>query len=99
MLKQELQPGTIPISQPSIGDAEKAAVLAVLESGMLVQGAQVARLEEGFASLTKTKHAIATSSGTTALHLALLAHGIGPGSEVITTPFTFVATANSLRLS
>lgn len=86
----------IPISKPWITEAEKKAVLEVLESGMLAQGARVARLEEQFAEVCGTRHAIATSSGTTALHIALMAHGIGPGDEVITTPFTFIATVNSI---
>ncbi len=86
----------IPLSRPFIGDAEKEAVLEVLESGMLAQGPRTARLEEKFAALCGTRHAIATSSGTAALHLALLAHGIGPGDEVITTPFTFIASVNSI---
>src|SRR5688500_14196853 len=86
----------IPISKPYIGDEEKEAVLAVLESGFLVQGPRTEALEQRFAVLCQTKHAIATSNGTTALHVALLAHGIGPGDEVITTPFTFIATVNSI---
>ncbi len=86
----------IPISKPYIGDEEKRAVMEVLDSGMLVQGPRVALLEERFAKLCGVKHAIATSNGTTALHVALLAHGIGPGDEVITSPFTFVASANSI---
>ena len=86
----------IPISKPWIGDEEKAAVLAVLESGMLAQGPRVAAFEDAFTRLTGTRHAIATSSGTTALHLALLAHGIGPGDEVITSPFTFIASVNTI---
>lgn len=86
----------IPISKPYIGDAEKQAVLEVLESGMLVQGPRTAMLEERFAALCGTQYAVATSSGTTALHLALLANGVGPGDEVITTPFTFVASANTI---
>jgi perosamine synthetase len=86
----------IPISKPYIGDAEKQAVMEVLESGMLVQGPRVARLEERFAQLCGTRHALATSSGTTALHIAMLAHGVGPGDEVITSPFTFIASANSI---
>ncbi len=86
----------IPISKLSIGDAEKRAVLEVLESGMLAQGPRTARLEEKWAAVCGTKHAIATSSGTTALHIALLAHGIDAGSEVITSPFTFIASANSI---
>jgi dTDP-4-amino-4,6-dideoxygalactose transaminase len=86
----------IPISRPQISEAEKKAVLEVLESGMLAQGPRVARLEERFAEVCGTHHAVATSSGTTALHIALLAHGIGPGDEVITTPFTFIATVNAI---
>ena len=86
----------IAISVPMIGEAEKQAVLEVLDSGMLVQGSRVERLEERFAALVGVRHAVATSSGTTALHLALLAHGIGPGDEVITSPLSFVATANSI---
>jgi perosamine synthetase len=86
----------IPISKPCIGEAEKAAVMEVLDSGMLAQGPRTAKFEERFAQVCGVKHAIATSSGTTALNLALLAHGIGPGDEVITTPFTFIASANSI---
>jgi len=86
----------IPISMPVIGEAEKQAVLEVLESGMLVQGPRVAELERRFAQEVGVRHAVATSSGTTALHLALLANGIGPGDEVITSPFTFVASANAI---
>jgi perosamine synthetase len=86
----------IPISKPYIGDAEKQAVMEVLDSGMLAQGPRTAKLEERFAQVCGVKHAVATSSGTTALHIALLASGIGPGDEVITTPFTFIASANSI---
>jgi dTDP-4-amino-4,6-dideoxygalactose transaminase len=86
----------IPISKPYIGEEEKQLVMEVLNSGMLVQGPKVAALETRFAEISNVKHAIATSSGTTALHIALLAHGIGPGDEVITTPFTFIASASSV---
>lgn len=86
----------IPISKPYIGQEEKQAVMAVLDSGMLVQGPKTAGLEKRFAEICGVKHAIATSSGTTALHVALLAHGIGPGDEVITTSFTFIASASSI---
>lgn len=86
----------IPISKPYIGEAEKQAVMEVLDSGMLAQGPRTAKFEERFAQVCGVKHAIATSSGTTALHIALLAHGVGPGDEVITTPFTFIASANSI---
>jgi len=86
----------IPISRPWIGQEEKAAVLEVLDSGMLAEGPRVAAFEEAFSRLTGARHSIATSSGTTALHLAMLAHGIGPGDEVITSPFTFIASVNSI---
>jgi dTDP-4-amino-4,6-dideoxygalactose transaminase len=86
----------IPISKPYIGEAEKQAVMEVLDSGMLAQGPKTALLEEKFAEVCHTKYAIATTSGTTALHVALLAHEIGPGDEVITTPFTFMASVNSI---
>jgi dTDP-4-amino-4,6-dideoxygalactose transaminase len=86
----------IPISKPIIGDEEKRAVLEVLDSGMLAQGPKVAALEAAFAKTVGTRHAVATSSGTTALHVALLANGIGPGDEVITSPFTFIASVNSI---
>jgi perosamine synthetase len=89
----------IPIGKPSIGDQEKEAVLRVLDSGMLANGTQVREFEENFAKFIGVKHAIATSNGTTALHAALIAHGIGSDDEVITTPFSFIATANSIKLS
>lgn len=89
----------IPIAKPYIGPEEKAAVQKVLDSGIIAQGPQVAAFEEAFADYTDVKHAIAVSSGTTALHTALLAHGIGPGDDVITTPFTFIASANSIRMA
>jgi dTDP-4-amino-4,6-dideoxygalactose transaminase len=86
----------IPIAKPIIGDAEKEKVMQVLESGILAQGEMVEELERKFAAVCQVKHAIATTSGTTALHLALLAHHIGPGDEVITSPFTFIASVNSI---
>jgi dTDP-4-amino-4,6-dideoxygalactose transaminase len=70
----------------------------VLRSGILVQGQKVKELEEKFIQLCGTKYAIATNNGTSALHAALYAAGIGPGDEVITTPFTFVASANSILM-
>jgi perosamine synthetase len=84
------------ISDPSLGNDEIQAVTDVLRSGMLVQGSQVARFEQLFADYVGTKHAVALNSGTAALHLALLAAGVGDGDEVITTPFSFVSTANAI---
>lgn len=69
---------------------------AVLRSGQLAQGQAVASLETAFAAFVGAPFCVATSSGTAALHLALLAHGVGPGDEVITTPFSFIATANAI---
>lgn len=86
----------ISIAKPLIGEEEKQAVLEVLDSGMLAQGPRVKAFEEAFAEMCGVNHAVATSSGTTALHIALLAHKVGPGDEVITTPFTFIASANSI---
>jgi len=79
-----------------MGEEEKQLVWSALSSGMLAQGARVRELEERFAAFIGVPHAVATSSGTTALHLALLAAGVGPGDEVITVPFTFIASANSI---
>jgi dTDP-4-amino-4,6-dideoxygalactose transaminase len=87
----------IRIAEPRIGDAERAAVLAVLESEQLTNGPATKQLEEAFArDVSHTREAVAVSSGTAALHLALLAHNIGPGDEVVTTPFSFQATANMI---
>jgi perosamine synthetase len=85
----------IPISVPLLGEEEKRAVLEAIDSGQLAQGQRVKTFEEAFAAFCGVRHAIATSSGTTALHAAVLAHGIGVGDEVITTPFTFIASANA----
>ncbi|NOQ55357.1 MAG: aminotransferase class I/II-fold pyridoxal phosphate-dependent enzyme [Nanohaloarchaea archaeon] len=86
----------IPIAKPTIGPEEKNAVLDVLDSGMIAQGSKTKELEDAFANYIGTEHAIAVTSGTSALHCALLASGIKEGDEVITTPFSFTATANSI---
>ncbi len=87
----------IRIAEPRIGDKERQAVLDVLASGRLTGGPYTQRLEEAFArDVSGTAEAVAVSSGTAALHLALLAHDIGPGDEVITSPFSFQATANMI---
>lgn len=86
----------IPIARPQMGEEEKRSVWAALESGSLAQGARVRQLEEEFAAFVGVPHAVATSSGTTALHLALLAAGVGEGDEVVTVPFTFIASATSV---
>lgn len=86
----------IPLARPSLGAEERAAVLAVLDSGQLAQGQRVEAFERAFAERIGVRHAVAVNSGTAALYVALQAHGIGPGDEVITTPFTFGATANTV---
>lgn len=86
----------VAIARPYFGDEERQAVLTVLDSGQLAQGAWVERLERTFAELHGARYAVATSSGTTALTAALLAHGIGPGDEVIVPSFSFFATASSV---
>ena len=89
----------IPIAKPLIGDEEQREVARVLGSGSLAQGPEVAAFEAEFAAYCGTKHALATTNGTTALHLALLAAGVGPGDEVITTPFSFFSSASSIRMA
>jgi dTDP-4-amino-4,6-dideoxygalactose transaminase len=84
----------IRLAQPIIEDDEKRAVVEALESGQLAQGPRVAAFEGAFAEYTGVRHAVAVNSGTAALHLALLAHGIGAGDEVIVPAFSFAATAN-----
>jgi len=86
----------IPIAKPIILDDDKRRVLEVLESGMLVAGKQVKEFERACAEYVGIPEAIATSSGTTALQIAIEALGIRPGDRVITTPFTFVATGNAI---
>jgi perosamine synthetase len=87
---------TINISTPALAREEMEAVQCVLQSGRLAQGPKVEEFEALFASYIGTKYAIATNSGTAALHIALLASGIGHGDEVIATPFSFIATANAI---
>jgi len=85
---------TIRLAQPIVEDDEKRAVIEALESGQLAQGPRVAAFEEAFAAYIGVQHAVAVNSGTAALHLALLAEGIGPGDEVIVPALSFAATAN-----
>jgi perosamine synthetase len=86
----------IPIASPALGPEEIRAVVRVLKSGNLTQGKSVHEFEDKFSSFIGTKHGIACSSGTSALQVGLEAIGIKEGDEVITTPFTFVATGNSI---
>lgn len=87
----------IPLSAPDITESEIEAVVSVLRSGRLSLGPQLRAFEEAFAAYIGLPHAIAVSSGTAGLHLALLALGIGPGHEVIVPSFTFIAVANAVR--
>jgi dTDP-4-amino-4,6-dideoxygalactose transaminase len=89
----------IPIASPQIGLEEREAVDRVLQSGIIAQGPEVAKFEEEFAKMCGVKYAVATSNGTTAGHLVMIASGIGPGDEVITTPFTFFATASVIIMA
>jgi dTDP-4-amino-4,6-dideoxygalactose transaminase len=87
---------SIPVSEVLIGAEEEALVLEVLRSGHLAQGPKVEALEAQFRERCGTAHAVAVSSGTTALVAALSALGVGPGDEVVTAPFTFAATLNAI---
>jgi dTDP-4-amino-4,6-dideoxygalactose transaminase len=89
----------IGIAKPIIGDREKAAMIEVLESGQLTQGAKVAAFEEAFASYHGARFGVALNNGTAALSAALMAHGIGPGDEVIIPSFSFFATASSVSFT
>ena len=87
----------IPIAKPFLGEQEAAAARRVILSGWTTQGPEVAAFEREFAAAVGAPHACAVSSCTTALHLALLAAGVGPGDEVITVSHSYIATANSIR--
>ncbi|MFJ8044861.1 DegT/DnrJ/EryC1/StrS family aminotransferase [Kitasatospora sp. NPDC096147] len=89
----------MPVARPVIGDEEIAAAVRVLRSGAVVQGPEVAAFEQEFAELVDGRECVAVNSGTSALHLALVALGIGPGDEVVVPSFSFAATANAVRLA
>src|SRR5580765_6203546 len=93
-MKTAVAVDVVPFSPPDIGGGEIAEVIATLESGWLSTGPRVHRFEEAFAAYIGAPHAVALNSCTAGLHLSLLAAGVGPGDEVITTPLTFCATAN-----
>jgi perosamine synthetase len=88
----------IRLARPDVGDAELAAIAEVVRTGQLTMGAKVSEFEEAIARAVGTAHAAVVSSGTAALHLALLALEIGPGDEVIVPAYTFPATANVVEL-
>ncbi|MBS2966097.1 DegT/DnrJ/EryC1/StrS family aminotransferase [Actinocrinis puniceicyclus] len=87
----------IPVMIPWLGQAEADAAAEAVLSGWVAQGPRVARFEQEFAARVGAGHGVAVSSCTTALHLALVACGIGPGDEVIVPSFSFIATANAVR--
>ncbi len=93
-----LRPATeeIPLARPVLGEAEELAVIDVLRSGQLSLGPRVPAFEDAFAARLGVAHACAVSSGTAGLHLALRAAGVSDGDEVVTTPFSFVASANCI---
>lgn len=86
----------IPITRPCVGEEEAAAAAKAVLSGWLSQGARVQEFEGAVAEYTGARYAVATSNCTTALHLALIAAGVGPGDEVICPSFSFIATANAI---
>jgi len=88
----------IKINEPFFSEEEIEAVVSVLHSGHITQGPKVKEFEQNFADICGVKYAIATNNGTSALHTALNAVGICVGDEVITTPFTFIATANAILM-
>ncbi len=88
----------IPSARPVIGEAEIDAAVRVLRSGMVIQGPEVAAFEREFAELVGVEHAVAVNSGTSALHISLMALGFGPGDEIIVPSFSFAASANAVRL-
>jgi dTDP-4-amino-4,6-dideoxygalactose transaminase len=89
-------PVRIPITRPCIGEEEAAAAAEVVRSGWLTQGKRTQDFEEALAAYTGARHAIVVSNCTTALHLALVVAGVGPGDEVICPSFTYIATANAV---
>jgi perosamine synthetase len=89
----------IPAAKPTIGEEEREAVDRVLRSGILAQGPEVKAFEEEFSAHVGGRHCIAMNSGTSALHLSLIAAGIKSGDEVIVPSFSFAATANSIVLA
>jgi perosamine synthetase len=87
----------VPVARPYLGQEEVSAAARAILSGWVTQGPEVAAFEREFAAFVESPHACAVSSGTTALHLALLAVGVGRGDEVITVSHSYIATANSIR--
>ncbi|MDL0121105.1 DegT/DnrJ/EryC1/StrS family aminotransferase [Halobacterium salinarum] len=89
----------IPIANPDLGESEIENVSDIIESGIIADGPQVRDFETAFAEYSGVEHAVATSNGTTALHTALEALELGTGDRVVTTPFSFIASSNAIRLA
>lgn len=89
----------VPIANPTLGDREKERVEAILDSGHLADGDEVRAFESEFADYCGTSHGVAVANGTAALHAALEALGIGDGDTVVTSPMSFIATANAVRFA
>src|SRR5207247_7124008 len=98
MVSRSLRDQMIPIAHPILGDEEFGAIREVLDSGMLAQGARVKAFEQASAAEIGRRHGIAVANGTAALHIALLAHHIGKGAEVMVQPLTFFSTASTVVL-
>src|SRR5512135_2038861 len=88
------KPPIVPMSSPDLTDAERQAVMDVLNTPILSMGQQIEAFEDAFRRFSGCKHAIGVNSGTAGLHLCVRAAGIAPGDLVITTPFSFVASSN-----
>lgn len=93
----EAAPQQVPITKPYLGEEEIAAVAQAIRSGWVAQGPMVAQFERHLAERLGVAHVVLTSNCTTALHLAMMCSGVGPGDEVIVPSFTFIATANAVR--
>lgn len=89
----------LPLSRPSLGEEEIGEVLDVIRSGWITSGPRVKRFEEEFSRYVGARHAVAVNSCTAALHVALLAHGMGRGDEVITSSMTWSATVNMIEVA
>ncbi len=88
----------VPLTRPDVGELEEKLVVEVIRSGWLTQGPRVTEFEQALARTLDVPFAVAFSNCTTALHVALLLHGVGPGDEVIVPSYTFIATANAVRM-
>ncbi len=96
--KPEARADVVRLARPDVGEEELAEIREVLDSGQLTMGPKVAEFEALLAGAAQTEHAVAVSSGTAALHVAVLALGLGPGDEVLVPAYTFPATANVVAL-